>query len=138
MIVPMKHITLFARKADERRIMKALQENGVIQIQASSAELEGESSESAAGLFRSACETELSDRQGEVATIKAALGRLNPYLPKAGLLDAPPECAEDELTGSVPGALSICGELDALIKQQAAVKAEREKKVSPVKDAPSV
>lgn len=128
MIVPMKHITLFARKADERRIMKALQENGVIQIQASSAGLEGESSESAAGLFRSACETELSDRQGEVAAIKAALGRLNPYLPKAGLLDAPPECAEDELTGSVPGALSICGELDALIKQQAAVKAEREKK----------
>lgn len=133
MIVPMKHITLFARKSDERRIMKALQENGVIQIQASSAEVAGQGSESAAELFRSACEAELAEKSGDAAAIKSALSRLTPYLPKAGLLDAPPECAEEELLGSVPGALSVCAELDGLVREQAAVKAEREKKTSQLK-----
>lgn len=133
MIVPMKHISLFARKSDERRIMKALQENGVVQIERFDGDSANDSVNEAAGLFRSSAQTELAQKESTVAGIKAALSRLNAYLPKAGFLDAPPEADEAELTASVPEALEVVSELDALQKKQAVLKSEADKKNSAVK-----
>lgn len=134
MIVPMKHISLFGRKADERRIMKALQENGVVQIECAREDApdasEGSAISTAAGLFSAESETELSEKNNTVSRIKTALGRLNPYLPKAGLLSAPQERTEEELTAAVPGALEVCDKLEELQKNQLSVKNERDKKNS--------
>ena len=122
----MKHISLFALKKDERRIMKALQQNGVVQIERA----EISDSGSAAGLFNSACADELAEKTNNVSRIKSALGRLNPYLPKAGLLDALPDASEDELVSAVPGALELCDKLDGLQKKQAVCRGEKEKKAA--------
>ncbi|MBO4562831.1 MAG: V-type ATP synthase subunit I [Clostridia bacterium] len=137
MIVPMKHISLFALKADERRIMKTLQKNGVIQIEradeadAGSAEIDA--TEKAAGLFKAASEAELSEKQNTVLRIKAAIGRLNSYMPKAGMLEPAPERGEEELISSVPAALEVCDELDSLQREINSNKAEREKKLAAIK-----
>ena len=136
MIVPMKHISLFARRDDERRIMKALQENGVVQIErcdAGDSVPEGSATEVAAGLFRSSAQNELAQKTNTVTEIKAALSRLNAYLPKAGLLDAQPEAEEAELIGSIPDAVEVCRELDALVKKQQSLKSEAEKKAAVIK-----
>lgn len=129
MIVPMKHISLFARKDDERRIMKALQENGVVQIERCDGDSPAEGAElsPAAGLFRASAQTELAEKTNDAAAIKAALSRLNAYLPKAGLLDALPEQDEETLVSSVPEALEVCRELDELQKKQQALRSQAEK-----------
>ena len=132
MIVPMKHISLFAKKSDERQIMKALQKNGVVQIGRFDAGGEAEGSE-AAGLFRSSAQTELAEKTNTVAEIKAAISRLNAYLPKAGLLEAAPEADEEELIASIPEALEVCHELEALQKKQQGLKSEADKKSSAMK-----
>ncbi|MBR4659544.1 MAG: V-type ATP synthase subunit I [Clostridia bacterium] len=126
MIVPMKHISLFALKKDERRIMKALQQNGVVQIERA----EGCEPGSAAGLFKAACTDELAEKTNNVTRIKAALGRLNPYLPKVGFLEALPDAPEDELIAAVPGALALCDRLDELQKKQSVCRSEKEKKAA--------
>ena len=132
MIVPMKHISLFGLKTDERRVMKALQNNGVVQIERSEAEGPASLGE-ASGLFRSGCESELAEKNNTVQRIKAALSRLNPYLKKPGLLEAPPECSEDELIGSVPGAIVIAEELEGLQKELNQVKNDKEKTAAALK-----
>ena len=132
MIVPMKHISLFGLKSDERRVMKALQNNGVVQIERSDAEGPASTTE-ASGLFRSGCESELAEKTNTVLRIKAAISRLNPYLPKAGLLEAPPECSEEELIASVPAALEIASELEGLQKQLDRTRNEKEKTAAAIK-----
>ena len=126
----MKHISLFGLKADERRIMKALQENGVVQIERAEGAPEGTAVSQTAGLFKSGCEAELAEKNNNVSRIKAALGRLNAYLPKAGLLDSAPEAEEEELTGAVPAALELCGELEGIQKRIAACRNEKDKKAA--------
>lgn len=142
----MKHISLFALKKDERRIMKALQANGVVQIERTDGGLGGASEgasgtdpsanigavESAAVLFKSACEEELAEKNSAAARIKSALGRLNPYLPKEGFLDALPDAPEDELIAAVPKALALCDELDDLQKQQSVCRSEKEKNIASI------
>lgn len=132
MIVPMKHISLFGLKSDERRIMKALQENGVVQIESAEGAPEGSEAAEVSGLFRSGCESELAEKNNTVSRVKAALGRLNAYLPKAGLLEAAPEADEEELVAAIPEALSVCDELEGLQKQIASCRSEREKKQAAV------
>ncbi|MBO4849109.1 MAG: V-type ATP synthase subunit I [Clostridia bacterium] len=136
MIVPMKHISLFALKADERRIMKTLQKNGVIQIEKAEEDESASSVDAlanAAGLFRAGSEAELTEKQNNVLRIKAAIGRLGSYMPKPGMLEAPPEHGEDELIAAVPGALAVTEELDGLLKQIARAKSEKEKKLQTIK-----
>ena len=137
MIVPMKHISLFALKSDERRIMKTLQDNGVIQIERLDEEKAGASDANAvvssAGLFRSGCEQELASSQETVAHIKAAITRLTAYMEKPGLLDAPPERGEDELLAAVPEAEALAGRLDGLQRELNTAKAEKDKKLSAIK-----
>ena len=137
MIVPMKHISLFARKADERRIMKALQKNGVIQIERASEPEEGSAVSSALSKaserFRAASQEELAKRRSDAAEIKAAIGALGSLMPKAGMLEAAPECGDEELIKAVPEALALCGELDTIQKSTAAAKADKAKRLAAIK-----
>ena len=137
MIVPMKHISLFARKSDERRIMKALQENGVVQLERTDEGGDGKAADagknSMSGLFRATCESELAEANSEVQRIKAAIGRLNSYLPKEGFLTAMPETAEEELIKAVPDALTLCDRLETLQKKQQSCRSERDKLNSTIK-----
>lgn len=133
----MKHISLFARKADERRIMKALQKNGVIQIERSAEPEEGSATaaalSSASERFRSASQEELAARKEAVARLKSAIGRLSSLMPKAGMLEAAPECGDEELAASVPEALKISDELDGILKSTDAARADREKRLAAIK-----
>lgn len=134
MIVPMKHISLFALKSDEKRIMKTLQKNGVVQLVKYEAEApDDEALQKASGLFKSGCEAELAQASSNVARIKAAIGRLTVYIKKDGLLSAAPECPEEEVVSSVPDALSVCSELDGLLKDMTALKAEKDRCAAAVK-----
>lgn len=137
MIVPMKHISLFARKADERRIMKALQKNGVIQIEKSAGPEEGTAVSAALSgaseRFRAASQEELGQKREAVSKLKAAISRLSSLMPKAGMLDSPPECGDEELTAAIPEAMKLCSELEALEKSTAQAKADKEKRISAVK-----
>ena len=137
MIVPMKHISLFALKSDERRIMKALQKNGVLQIVKAGEPEEGSAASSAlssgASLFRSGCESELIEKQAAAARIKAAIGRLSSYMPKAGFLDPAPEASEEELIAAVPKALALCSTLDELQKNINTARSDKEKKLAAIK-----
>ncbi len=128
MIVPMKHVSLFALKADEKRIMKTLQKNGVVQIVKYEAQApDDEALKNASGLFKSGCEAELSEASSNVARIKAAIGRLTVYMKKDGLLSAAPEYSEEEVVSCVPEALAVCGELDGLLKDMTALRSERDR-----------
>lgn len=133
----MKYISLFGLKSEERRIMKALQKNGVLQIEKADGQDNGSAAVSAlsgaSDAFVSACREELVQKQNNAASIKAAIGRLTAFMPKAGLLEAPPECGEEELAAAVPEALEVCRELEELEKQIAGIKSEREKALSAIK-----
>ena len=134
MIVPMKHVSLFALKADEKRIMKTLQKNGVVQIVKYEAEApDDEALKSASGLFRSGCEAELNEASSNVLRIKSAIGRLTAYMKKDGLLAAAPECPEEELVSCVPEALSVCSRLDGLLKEMNSLRAEKERCAAAIK-----
>ena len=134
MIVPMKHVSLFALKSDERRIMKTLQKNGIVQVVKQTAEApEDEKLRAASGLFRSGCEAELAEASSNVLRIKGCIGRLTAYMPKAGLLDSAKELPEEELASSVPAALEVCAELDALQREIAALRSEKERKTASLK-----
>ncbi|MCR5808297.1 MAG: V-type ATP synthase subunit I [Clostridiales bacterium] len=137
MIVPMKHISLFALKKDERRIMKALQKNGVIQLsEADGANGDAELSpalSSASGLFKTGCEAELAKKQGEVTKLKSAISRLGAFMPKAGMLEAAPERSEDELVLAVPEALKTAERLDEIQKDISHNKSEKERKQALIK-----
>lgn len=137
MIVPMKHISLFGLKSDERRIMKALQKNGILQIEKADGQNDGSAAASAlsdsSGAFVSGCRQELAQAQNNVASIKTAIGRLTAFMTKPGMLEAPPECGDDELVAAIPEALAVCGRLDELQKEIASIKSEREKQLAAVK-----
>lgn len=136
MIVPMKHISLFALKKDERRIMKTLQKNGVIQLSCAdegSEKGEDPSLSSAAELFRSGCEAELSERQSDVIKLRSAIGRLGAFMPKAGMLEAAPERSGEELTAAIPEALKTASRLDEIQKQIANNRAQTERNRAAIK-----
>ncbi|MBO4385033.1 MAG: V-type ATP synthase subunit I [Clostridia bacterium] len=134
MIVPMKHISLFALKEDEKRIMKTLQKNGIVQVTKHSAESPDDAAlRSASELYKKSCEAELNEASANVSRIKACLGRLTVYLPKEGMLAAAPEFPDEELVSSVPGALSVCDELDSLTKKAASLRTEKERTAAAMK-----
>ena len=200
MIVPMKHISLFILKSDERRIMKALQRAGAVQLSAAASELqaekeqqkaakaqqedavpaeakpdaesaeymlaaekefaamnpaeqepqkasaqkrvpaksaariEAEESEKAIAAaqreFMRAGEAELAERENDTARIKSAIGMLTAYLPKESMakkLAPDPEYEESELVEAIAPSLEICGRLDEIKKESAALRAEKER-----------
>ena len=130
----MKHISLFALKADERRIMKTLQKHGVVQITKGSAEIpDDEALKSASGLFAAGCREELNEAESNAARIRAAIGRLTVYIKKDGFLAAAPELPEEELAAAVPEALEVCSELDGLTKEISRLRSERDKKTAALK-----
>lgn len=134
MIVPMKHISLFALKDDEKRIMKTLQRNGIVQVTKQSDPTTDDAALKAASeLYKRSCETELTEASANVSRIKSCLGRLTVYLPKEGMLAAAPEYPDEELVSSVPGALSVCDELDALTKKAATLRTEKERTAAALK-----
>ena len=142
MIVPMKHISLFILKRDERRIMKALQRSGAVQLSAaaetvSDDEQQGSgAAEEAYSDFLRACESEHNRCQTEAQRIKSALSALSFYAPKQGMgekLAPQAEYEPAELTESIAPALAVCDELDELNGRLTALRAEKERQASLLK-----
>lgn len=131
MIVPMKHMTLFALKTDERRIMRAIQDASALQIE--SAEDIGKlvkEGDSEAASFTRVCENELNGCEEKVSRIKSAIAKLSSSIEGGGMLTPEPVVSKDELVGSVDPAISLCNKLDGLMRDLVACKTERDKRLA--------
>ncbi len=130
MIVPMKHITLFALKRDEASIMKALQCANVVEVVKSA--VDGDALLDEAGEFLHQCEKELADRENDLSRINAALNRLAVFIEKESLIASfttpQPEADADELDAAVEGALAVTDKLDEILNEIAQRKSDMDKR----------
>lgn len=113
MIVKMKRLTLIALREEEQEILKALQALAAVQV----IETRETSSEDPA----------LLSAQDDVSRLTGAMSILKPYAKKPSILKAKPEESLDSVLAQLPKARSIAEKLEALERQKASLRAEKDK-----------
>ncbi len=116
MIITMKRMTLVAHQADEAEILKALQATGAVEIIANG-------DEHVAGNHLEQAETQLQ-------RLKDALNTIRPYSEKKGMFSSAQEASVEQISSSLPEAVTLSERLSILSRDLAATKSEIDKNES--------
>lgn len=114
MIVPMKRLTLVARKDEEQRIMEALQAISAIEVIETGEQQAGE-------------DLGLAAAESKVQKLSNALLLLKPYGPKKSLLAEKPTSTVEALGAGVEDALAVAEELERMDRAKSSTRAQAEK-----------
>ena len=118
MIVPMKRLMLIAMKRDEEALMRTLQDITAVQV-TQYGEQAGDSEA-------------LSAAQARSARLSAAINTLKPYTKKPGMGPLP-EYTAAELMAELDSSGAVCDTVEALARQLAVVRSDRDKRRALIK-----
>ncbi len=115
MIVPMKWMTLVALKEDEESILHALQSLSAVQVVQTGEE--------------AVCEAPdmLNSAENQVQKLSGSLQLLRPYAQKKSMFQPRPEVSVAALRDSVAGALEYGEQIEAISRDKATLRAQKEK-----------